>query len=47
MWEAIKGGLQPQPWHHGIISTWQSPRIAKNSLLRVQRCNNVRVHLYA
>ena len=21
MWEAIKGGLQPQPCHHGIIST--------------------------
>ncbi len=20
MWEAIKGGLQPQPGHHGIIS---------------------------
>ncbi len=29
MWEAIKSGLQPRPWHHGIISTWQSPRIAK------------------
>ena len=29
MWEAIKGGLQPQPWHHGIITTRQSPRIAK------------------
>ncbi len=29
MCEAIKGGLQPQPWHHGIISTRQSPRIAK------------------
>ena len=29
-WEAIKGGLQAQPWYHGIISTWQSPRIAKN-----------------
>jgi hypothetical protein len=28
-WEAIKGGLEPQPWHHGIISTQQSPRIAK------------------
>jgi hypothetical protein len=29
MCEAIKGGLEPQPGHHGIISTWQSPRIAK------------------
>ncbi len=31
MWmqDAIKGGNQPQPWHHGIISTWQSSRIAK------------------
>jgi len=28
-WEAIKGGNQPQPLHHGIISTWLSPRIAK------------------
>jgi hypothetical protein len=28
-WEAIKGGNQPQPLHHGIISTRLSPRIAK------------------
>jgi len=28
-WEAITGGNQPQPLHHGIISTWLSPRIAK------------------
>ncbi len=28
-WEAIKGGHQPQPLHHGIISTRLSPRIAK------------------
>ncbi len=21
LWEAIEGGLHPQPWHHGIIST--------------------------
>ena len=28
-WEAIKGGNHPQPLHHGIISTWLSPRIAK------------------
>ncbi len=29
MWigEVIKGGLQPQPYHHCIISTQQSPRI--------------------
>ncbi len=29
MREAIKGSTQPQPLHHGIISTRQSPRIAK------------------
>ncbi len=29
MCEAIKGGLQPQPGHHGIISTQQSTRISK------------------
>ncbi len=29
MYDAIKGGLQPRPWHHGIIYTWQWPRIAK------------------
>ncbi len=29
IWEAIKGGNQPQQWHHGIIFIWQSPRIAK------------------
>ena len=29
MCEAIKRGLQPQPHHHGIISTRQSPIIAK------------------
>ncbi len=47
MWEAIKGGLPPQPWHHGIISSRQSPRIAKN-LTQLQLCSNiVRVHLYA
>ena len=28
-WEAIKGGLQPQSCHHGIIYTRQWPRIAK------------------
>ncbi len=28
MWEAIKGGLKPQPWHHSIIYTQQWPRIA-------------------
>ncbi len=29
MWEAIKGSLQPQPWHHSIIYTQEWPRIAK------------------
>jgi hypothetical protein len=28
MWEAIKGGLQPQQWHHDINFTWLSPTIA-------------------
>ena len=28
MWEAICSGLQPQPWHHDIISNEQSPWIA-------------------
>ena len=28
MWEAINSGLQPQPWHDGIISTRQWPIIA-------------------
>ncbi len=28
MWDAIKGGLQPQQWHHDIIFTWLSPTIA-------------------
>ncbi len=32
MWESITGGLQPQQWHHGIISTWHSPRVTKISL---------------
>ncbi len=30
MREAIKGGLQPQPWHHGIISTWHHPELPKS-----------------
>jgi hypothetical protein len=25
MCEAIKGSLEPQSWHHGIISTWHHP----------------------
>ncbi len=48
MWEAIKGGLQPQPWHHGIISTWQSPRTQNcQNLTQLCQCNSVRVHLCA
>jgi hypothetical protein len=46
MWEAIYSGLQPQPWHHGIISTRQSQRIAKN-LTQLWQCNSVSVHSYA
>ncbi len=42
MCEAIKGGLQPQPWRHGIISTWQSPRIA---ILAALRCKGALICL--
>jgi hypothetical protein len=41
MWEAIKGGLQPQSWHHGIISTWQWPQNFLN-LIQVCWCNSVK-----
>jgi hypothetical protein len=46
MWEAIYRGLLPQPKHHGIISTQQLPRIAKNLTL-LRQCNGERVHSYA
>ncbi len=46
MCEAIKGGLQPQPWHHGIISTSQPPRIAKIwPALAVLRCKGALICL--
>jgi hypothetical protein len=46
MYEAIKGGLQPQPWHHSIIYTQLNrPRIANiwPSLVGVTE----QVHSYA
>jgi hypothetical protein len=30
MCEAIKGGLEPKSWHHGIISTWHHPELPKS-----------------
>ncbi len=30
MWEAIEGGLEPPPWHHGIISTQHHPELPKS-----------------
>ena len=24
MWDAVNGGLQPQPWHHNIIQAWRA-----------------------
>ncbi len=44
-WEAINGGLQPQPLHHGLISTRLSPRIAKilpiSCVVKVQGCTHM------
>jgi hypothetical protein len=49
MWEAIKGGLHTQPWHHGIKSTQQWPRVAKiwPSFKLQLHSYSVRVHLFA
>ncbi len=49
MWEAKKGGIYPQPWHHGIISTRQSPKIAKSwpsfSSVTVKGCTYMPMYL--
>jgi hypothetical protein len=46
MWEAIKGGVQPQPWHHGIISHWATQK--GQHLTQCCHCNSaIRMPLYA
>ncbi len=48
-WEAIKGGLQLQSLHHGLISTRLSPRIAKilpiSFVVTVQGCTHMPTYL--
>jgi hypothetical protein len=49
-WEAIKGGNQPEPLHHGLISTRLSPRIAKiwpsfSCVVTVQGCTHMPTYL--
>ncbi len=44
--EVIKGGLEPQPWHHGIISTWHHPELPKSDpASAVSRCKGVLICL--
>ncbi len=46
MREAIKGGLQPQPWHHGIIPTWHHPELPKSDpASAVSRCKGALICL--
>jgi hypothetical protein len=50
VFEAIKGGLQSQTWHHDIISTRESPRIANTiwpsfSSVTVQGCTYMPTYL--
>ena len=47
MWEAVKGGLQPQQWHNKVIYTGQRPGIEKIWPIRIGETNNlVRMHFY-
>ncbi len=46
MWDAVYGGLEPQPWHYNI--TWAQPYpIFPKIHPDLQRRNSVRVHPYA
>ncbi len=29
MWESVRGGLQPQPWHHNVVSALPDPKFSK------------------
>ena len=46
MWDAVSGGLQPQPWHPNIIWAPPFPNFQKFDPY-LHRYNSVRVHPYA
>ncbi len=45
MWDAVSGGLQPQPWHHNVIWALPYPNFSK-FCPHLHRYNSVRVHPY-
>ena len=46
MWDAVHGGLEPQPWHCNITRAQPYPNFQK-STPALHRHNSVRVHPYA
>jgi hypothetical protein len=43
MWDAVRGGLQPQPWHHNAIWAPPYPNIPKLVFPSPARYNSVRM----
>jgi hypothetical protein len=46
MWDAVSGGLQPQPWHHHVIWAPPYPNFP-NIWPHLRRFNSVRMHPHA
>jgi len=46
MWDAVHGGLEPQPWHYNFTLAQPYPNFPKIHPNQ-HRCNSVRVHPYA
>ncbi len=46
MWDAVNGGLKPQPWHHNIIQARPYPIFPKNHP-HLNTYYSIRMHPYA
>ena len=45
MWDAVNGGLKPQPWHHHIVHAWPYPIIPKTHP-HLHTYYSIRMHPY-